>query len=223
MKELSVFDIIGPIMIGPSSSHTAGALKIARVAKMLAATKIVKVHFKLFGSFARTYRGHGTDRALLAGILGFDTGDYRVRDSFELATEAGIEYTFEEMDGETDYHPNTVVITITEANGDICTLRGASIGGGEIEIHELNGCNVTFSGKNNAVLIRSKDRPGVIAPIINLLAKHKVNIINLNAYCEERGLTGFTVVEFDGVLSPEVVKEISNQPDVYSATFLKVK
>ena len=223
MKDLSVFDIIGPIMIGPSSSHTAGALKIARVAKMLAATKIVKVHFTLFGSFARTYRGHGTDRALLAGILGFDTWDYRVRDSFELATEAGIEYSFEEMDGETDYHPNTVVITITEKNGESCTLRGASIGGGEIEIHELNGCNVTFSGKNNALLIRSKDRPGVIAPIINLLANHKINIINLNAYCEERGLTGFTVVEFDGVLSSDVVKEISNQPDVYSATFLKVK
>jgi predicted amino acid-binding ACT domain protein len=87
----------------------------------------------------------------------------------------------------------------------------------------LNGCTVTFSGKNNAVLLRSKDRPGVIAPIINLLAQHKVNIINLNAYCEERGLSGFTVVEFDGVLSPDVVEEISNQPDVYSATFIKVK
>lgn len=223
MKELSVFDIIGPIMIGPSSSHTAGALKIARVAKMLAATKIVKVHFKLFGSFARTYHGHGTDRALLAGILGFDTGDYRVRDSFELAAEAGIEYTFEEIDGETDYHPNTVVITITEENGESCTLRGASIGGGEIEIHELNGCAVTFSGKNNAILLHQKDRPGVIAAMMNVLAKYHVNIINMNAYCEERGLSGFTVVEFDGDLQPEALKEISSQSDVISATHIKVK
>ncbi len=223
MKELSVFDIIGPIMIGPSSSHTAGALKIARVAKMLAATKIVKVHFKLFGSFARTYRGHGTDRALLAGILGFDTGDYRVRDSFELASAAGIEYIFEEMDGETDYHPNTVVITITEENGESCTLRGASIGGGEIEIHELNGCAVTFSGKNNAILLHQKDRPGVIAAMMNVLAKYRVNVINMNAYCEERGLSGFTVVEFDGNLHPEALKEISSQPNVISATHIKVK
>ncbi len=223
MKDLSVFDIIGPIMIGPSSSHTAGALRIAHVAKMLAATKIVKVHFKLFGSFAKTYRGHGTDRALLAGILGFDTGDYRVRDSFDLATEAGIVYSFEEMDGETDYHPNTVVITITEEDGTECTLRGASIGGGEIEIHELNGCAVAFSGKNNAVLLHQKDRPGVIAGLMNTLAKYRVNVINMNAYCEERGLTGFTVVEFDGYLKPEIIAEISKQENVISATYIKVK
>ncbi len=223
MKDLSVFDIIGPIMIGPSSSHTAGALKIARVARMLAATKIVKVHFKLFGSFALTYRGHGTDRALLAGILGFDTGDYRVRDSFELATEAGIEYSFEEMEGETDYHPNTVVIVITEENGTVCTLRGASIGGGEIEIHELDGCQVAFSGKHNAVLLHQKDRPGVIAALMNVLAKYRANVVNMSAYCEERGLTGFTVVEFDGNLDPKAIEEISGQPNVISATYLKVK
>lgn len=223
MKDLSVFDIIGPIMIGPSSSHTAGALKIARVARMLTETKIVKVHFKLFGSFAKTYRGHGTDRALLAGILGFDTGDYRVRDSFDLATEAGIEYSFEEMDGETEYHPNTVTIIVTEKNGTVRTLRGASIGGGEIEIHELNGCEVTFSGKNNAILLRQKDRPGVLAALMRVLGDHKVNIISMSAYCEDRGLTGFTVVEFDGALSEEAMAEISGQPDVLSATFIKIK
>ncbi len=223
MKDLSVFDIIGPIMIGPSSSHTAGALKIARVAKMLTETRIVKVRFKLFGSFAKTYRGHGTDRALLAGILGFDTGDYRVRDSFELATAEGIEYAFEEMDGETEYHPNTVTIIVTEENGNVCTLRGASIGGGEIEIHELNGCEVTFSGKNNAILLRQKDRPGVLAALMSVLGKHQVNIINMRAYSEDRGLTGFTVVEFDGTLTQEAMTEISEQPNVLSATFIKVK
>ncbi len=223
MKDLSVFDIIGPIMIGPSSSHTAGALKIARVARTLAAGKIVKVHFQLYGSFALTYRGHGTDRALLAGILGFDTGDYRVRDSFELATEAGIEYEFEEITEETNYHPNTVVITVTTEAGDTRTLRGASIGGGEIEIHELNGCGVVFSGKNNAILLHQKDKPGVIAALMDVLAKHRVNVINMRAECEERGLTGFTVVEFEGNLVPEAIEQIGAHPNVLSATYIKVK
>ncbi len=223
MKDLSVFDIIGPIMIGPSSSHTAGALKIARVARTLAGGNIVKVHFKLFGSFALTYRGHGTDRALLAGILGFDTGDYRVRDSFELATEAGIEYTFEEMEGETDYHPNTVVITITDADGKESTLRGASVGGGEIEIHELDGCGVTFSGKNNAILLHQEDKPGVIAAMMQVLARYRVNVTTMRAEIEEKGLTGFTVVEYEGKLANEAIDEIRKQPKVLSVTHIKVK
>mgnify|MGYP003306049238 CR=1 FL=1 len=114
MRELSVFDIIGPIMIGPSSSHTAGALKIARIARMLAKTRITAVRFQLYGSFATTYKGHGTDRALVGGILGYATDDYRIRDSFDWADKAGIDVVFEEMDSSIDVHPNTVDITVTE-------------------------------------------------------------------------------------------------------------
>ncbi len=223
MKDLSVFDIIGPIMIGPSSSHTAGALKIARVARTLARGKLVRVQFKLYGSFALTYRGHGTDRALLAGILGFDTGDYRVRDSFDLATEAGIEYVFEEMTEENSFHPNTVKIIMTMEDGHTSTLRGASIGGGEIEIHELDGCGVVFSGKNNAILLHQKDKPGVIAALMQVLAKYRMNVINMRAECEERGLTGFTVVEFEGNLPDAAMEQIRSHENVLSATHIKVK
>ena len=139
MRELSVFDIIGPIMIGPSSSHTAGALKIARIARMLAKTRITAVRFQLYGSFATTYKGHGTDRALVGGILGYATDDYRIRDSFDWADKAGIDVVFEEMDSSIDVHPNTVDVTVTEEDGTVSMLRGCSVGGGEIEIVRING------------------------------------------------------------------------------------
>jgi iron-sulfur-dependent L-serine dehydratase beta subunit len=130
MRELSVFDIIGPIMIGPSSSHTAGALKIARIARKLAKSRITSVRFQLYGSFATTYKGHGSDRAFVGGILGFETDDYRIRDSFDWAQKSGIEVIFEEMENDIDSHPNTVDITVTEEDGRVSSIRGASVGGG---------------------------------------------------------------------------------------------
>ncbi len=223
MREISVFDIIGPIMIGPSSSHTAGALKIAHVAWLMTKTKIVRVHFKLFGSFAKTYRGHGTDRALVGGMLGYETDDYRIRDSFAMAQEAGMEFSFEECDEETDYHPNTVRITITEEDGRVSTLRGSSVGGGEIEIGEINGCEIKFSGKNNAVIVHQKDKPGVVASIAKVFEKEQVNISSMNVICEDKGRTAFSVVEIDGIIGEEAVEEIRACPNILSAMYIRVK
>ena len=223
MREISVFDIIGPIMIGPSSSHTAGALKIAHVAWLMAKSKIVDVHFKLFGSFAKTYRGHGTDRALVGGMLGFATDDYRIRDSFAIAEEVGMHFSFEECDDETDYHPNTVRITLTEEDGTVSTLRGSSVGGGEIEIGEINGCEIKFSGKNNAVIVHQKDKPGVVATIAQVFAKENVNISSMNVICEDKGRTAFSVVEIDGVLHEDAVDEIRASENILSAMYIRVK
>lgn len=223
MSELSVFDIIGPIMIGPSSSHTAGALKIARVARMLAKGKIVSVNFHLYGSFAKTYKGHGTDRALVGGILGFETDDYRIRDSFRLAAQAGIEIFFLEMDTDADVHPNTVDIVITEEDGTNSTLRGASVGGGEIEITRINGCEIKYAGKNNAVIIRQYDRPGVIASIARVFEVFAVNIGYMSVFSKEKGGTAFSVLEIDGDLNDAAMEALLRQPNIISATYIKVK
>ena len=223
MRSISVFDIIGPIMIGPSSSHTAGALKIARVAGLLAKKKIAKVHFALYGSFAKTHRGHGTDRALVAGILGLDTSDYRIRESFELAKEKGIEFDFEEVDEQTDYHPNTVVITLTETDGAVNTLCGASVGGGEIEIHEINGCEIKFSAKNNAIIVRQKDKPGVIAAVAKVFENDGVNISYMSVYCEDGSDEQFSIIEIDGEFDEGALEELRKQKNVLSAVYIKVK
>ena len=223
MRSISVFDIIGPIMIGPSSSHTAGALKIARVAGLLAKKKIAKVHFALYGSFAKTHRGHGTDRALVAGILGLDTSDYRIRESFEIAIEKGIEFDFEEVDEQTDYHPNTVVITLTETDGTVNALRGASVGGGEIEIHEINGCEIKFSAKNNAIIVRQKDKPGVIAAVAKVFENDGVNISYMSVYCEDGSDEQFSIIEIDGEFDEGALEELRKQKNVLSAVYIKVK
>ena len=124
----SAFEILGPIMVGPSSSHTAGALRLARVARELASAPVVAVDFTLYNSFARTYLGHGTNRALVAGMLGLDTDDERIRDSFELAQEAGLEVHFTIADEDVSLHPNTVSIAMTLADGTALTVRGESVG-----------------------------------------------------------------------------------------------
>lgn len=139
MKTIGIFDVIGPNMIGPSSSHTAGALKISLFSRKKCGEKIKKVEFVLYGSFAETYEGHGTDRALLAGILGFSVEDVRIRNSFEYAHNAGIEYVFLPNRERMDVHPNTVDITITSMSGDITTVTGVSIGGGDAKIINING------------------------------------------------------------------------------------
>ena len=223
MREISVFDIIGPIMIGPSSSHTAGALRIARVAGALAQKKIVDVRFKLYGSFAKTYLGHGTDRALVAGILGFDTGDYRIRDSFHWAKEAGLAFSFEEIDGVTDFHPNTVEIFLTQEDGTVNTLRGASIGGGEIEVSEIDGCEIQFSGKNNAVVVHQEDKPGVISEVTDVFKKHGVNIARMGVFRQEHKGSQVSILEVDGELDDAAMRDLNAEEHVSSAIYIKTK
>ena len=223
MRELSVFDIIGPIMIGPSSSHTAGALKIARIARMLAKTRITAVRFQLYGSFATTYKGHGTDRALVGGILGYATDDYRIRDSFDWADKAGIDVVFEEMDSSIDVHPNTVDITVTEEDGTVSMLRGCSVGGGEIEIVRINGCDVRFSGKNNAVIVHQYDKPGVIASIAKIFEVFNVNISYMSVFSESNGETAFSILEIDHDFNDMGMEALCRQPKIISAIYIKVK
>jgi len=162
-KKYGIFDIIGPVMIGPSSSHTAGAARIGRIARLIAGSEIVKADFILHGSFSKTYRGHGTDRALVAGILGMLPDDDRLRDSIDRAREAGISISFREGNLG-DVHPNTVRIDMTLADGEIVSVTGSSIGGGAVLITRIGDEDVQFTGNYPTLLITHTDSPGSCCP-----------------------------------------------------------
>lgn len=206
MKFKSVFDIIGPIMIGPSSSHTAGAARIGRVTRSLFGRepKWAKIH--LYGSFAKTYKGHGTDVAIVGGILDFDTFDPRISTSLDLAKEKGMKVQFIEEDTHTD-HPNTARVRIGDDEGEM-ELVGISIGGGKAEVIELNGFELRLSGSNPAILVMHNDRYGAIAAVTQLLAKHELNIGHMEVSRKEVGKEALMVIEVDQNVSDELLKEL---------------
>ena len=220
MKEISVFDIIGPVMIGPSSSHTAGALQIALFAHNLAVKKIVEVKFLLYGSFAKTYRGHGTDRALLAGILGLHRDDYRIANSFELAKEAGLVYSFDTDGQNNDVHPNTVDITLKDADGNVRFVRGESIGGGNVSIKNIDGIDIDLSGKYNSLLILQEDDPGVIAGSTGVLSAHGINIAFMRVYREAKGKRAYSIIETDEDMPGDVVGSLAGINGVIKAQII---
>ncbi len=222
MAETGIFDIIGPNMVGPSSSHTAGALRIALLAgKMLHSTP-ASVSFTLYGSFARTYRGHGTDRALLAGILGMNTEDLRIRDSFSLADQAGLRYAFEVNTENREVHPNTVDIFLTGTSGEEVQITGVSVGGGAVRITRINGVKVRFSGEYNTLIVRQLDAPGVVAAITRILAEHHINIAFMRMYREGKGDTAYTIIEADGEIPEAAAGEIRAQKNIHSATLITI-
>lgn len=213
MKSYSAFDIMGPIMIGPSSSHTAGAARLAKIAAKIAEDDIKEVKFLLHGSFAKTYRGHGTDRALVAGILGMDPWDYRLRDSFKIADEKGLIFSFEENDLG-DVHPNTVKFLIKDSKGIETSVTGSSIGGGNIVIFELDGQSIQFTGAYPTLIISHLDVPGMIYKVSNLLFQENINIASMNVYRRSKGSEAHTVVETDGEVGEKIVKLISSIENV---------
>ncbi|MGL5433988.1 MAG: L-serine ammonia-lyase, iron-sulfur-dependent subunit beta [Lachnospiraceae bacterium] len=221
MKELSVFDIIGPCMIGPSSSHTAGALRIALLARKMVKGEIRRVTFTLYGSFSRTYHGHGTDRALVAGILGFQTEDARIKDSFSEAEKAGLNYEFV-IDQETKMpHPNTVDILL-ESSINRALVRGESVGGGEAVITSINGVEVSFNGEYSTIVIEQKDERGVLAYITRCLSDYGVNIAFSKLFREERGKSAYTIIEADNEITEEMVRKLEQYPSIRSAVLIEV-
>ena len=206
MAFISAFEVLGPNMIGPSSSHTAGAAKIAYLAQKMIGGKLVRADFTLYGSFAETYSGHGTDRALLGGILGFEQDDRRIRDSFAFAQEMGLAYSFTPNFDETEIYPNTVDIRMENGAGRVLTVRGESVGGGKVRITRIDGVEVDFSGEYSAVIVIHLDRPGLVAHISKCLCDRNVNIAFMRLFRESRGSTAYSIVESDGTL-PEGLTE----------------
>ena len=205
---MNIFDIIGPVMIGPSSSHTAGAVRLGRVVnKMMDGKMPDRVEITLSGSFAQTYKGHGTDRALLAGIMGYKTHSPEIRDAFNIAKGKGIDFSFntDEIKGA---HPNTALIKYYLKGGKIGQMQGASVGGGNIRVDYINGMKVEFTGENNTLLVMHEDKPGVIASVTNLLHfEYKdLNISNFHLSREKKGGNAIMAIEIDA-LPPETITD----------------
>ncbi|MBR3818902.1 MAG: L-serine ammonia-lyase, iron-sulfur-dependent subunit beta [Clostridia bacterium] len=221
MAFISVFEVIGPNMVGPSSSHTAGAASIARLAWKMTHEKIKSVKFTLYGSFAQTYKGHGTDRALLGGMMGFETDDERIRDSFEIAEKEGIEFSFVANTIETEVHPNTVDMEIEDVTGRKLTVRGESIGGGKVRLTRINGVKVLFTGEYHSLIVIHRDHPGVISKVTSNLGECHVNIAYLRVYRETKGGIAYMIIESDEEITQEIVDKIERNPFVKDTMLIK--
>ncbi|WP_462405243.1 L-serine ammonia-lyase, iron-sulfur-dependent subunit beta [Gracilibacillus sp. Marseille-QA3620] len=213
MKYRSAFDIIGPVMIGPSSSHTAGAAKIGRTARTIFGKQPKRAVISLYGSFAKTYKGHGTDLALIAGLLDFDTFDERIPDVYKWAKLAEMEVEFLVEEAVVD-HPNTVKINLFDDGDKRLEIVGISIGGGTIEITEINSFKLKLTGGQPAILVIHRDLFGMISSVTSVLAKYKINISHMEVSRKERGDTAIMVIEMDQKLEHDVMEEISALPDV---------
>lgn len=217
---MNVFDIIGPVMIGPSSSHTAGAARLGYVAHKILGERAVKADITLSGSFAQTYKGHGTDKALIAGILGFRSDDERLRRSLELAPEAGLDFSFTVADLP-NAHPNTARIHLLGESGKECTVQGASVGGGNILVTHLNDMEVSFTGQHNTLLVLHYDKPGTIAAVTNYMADSTMNIGNFRLNRPVKGGEAVMTIEVDGDVPNYMLHGLHALPNVIKAILIR--
>ncbi len=217
---MDVFQIIGPVMIGPSSSHTAGAVRIGRVAYALLGTAPVRATLELHQSFARTCRGHGTDKALIAGLLGYAPDDPRIRDSLRFAAERGLAWQFSEVDLQ-DAHPNSVRITAVGGDGGSVRLVACSVGGGRIRINNVDDLPVDFSGDYPTILLLHQDRLGLIAEVTRILAGQQVNIANMQVFRSRRLGQVATFIETDQKIDARATGQISALQGIDKATCLE--
>lgn len=204
---MGVFDVVGPVMIGPSSSHTAGAARIGLMAREILKDEPQTADITLYGSFAKTYKGHGTDKALVAGLLGFSADDVRLRTSFELARKQGLAVTFHRSDAEVD-HPNTVRIAMKGKTGRSMEVVGVSLGGGKIEIREINGASVALSGEEHTLITVHRDKPGIIAQATTIMAIGHINVSNMRVFRSAKNATAVMIVCTDSPVPPEMVSMI---------------
>ncbi|MGA8942040.1 MAG: L-serine ammonia-lyase, iron-sulfur-dependent subunit beta [Thermoactinomyces sp.] len=219
MKYRTVFDIIGPVMIGPSSSHTAGAVRIGKAARSIFGKKPVRAEITLYGSFAKTYRGHGTDIALAGGLLDFDTFDKRMVEALEIAKQEGIDISFIESEEMAD-HPNTARIRLEDENGRFMEVVGVSIGGGKMEIVELNGFKLSLTGTNPVLLVLHQDQYGVIARVASILAKNEINIGFMRVSRKEKGSQALMSIETDQPIDEHVVSEVKSLKEIHAVAVL---
>jgi len=203
MNELSAFDVIGPVMVGPSSSHTAGAARIGLAAHHLLGSVPVAARIELHGSFAATGKGHATDRALVAGMLGWKSDDERLKNSLE----SGLRVEFENVDLGEEAHPNSARLTLTDTKGRTCRVLGASLGGGMIEIREVDGFEARFHGNLPVLAVWHIDQPGFLAKLTAVLACAEVNIAAIRTNRQHRAEEAFTVVETDEMV-PEDCRSV---------------
>lgn len=219
---MNLFDILGPVMVGPSSSHTAGAVRIGYIARKLLQDVPVKADITLHGSFATTGVGHGTDKALIAGLLEMHPDDIRIPDSFSLAEKCGLAYRFTTKNLR-DAHPNTAVLSLTGKNGRTLEIQAASIGGGRIMVHKLDGIEVNFSAEKPTLVVHNQDLPGHVAKITSVLAQNSINIATMQLYRAKRGGYAVMVLELDQGVKPELIRGMEEMKGITKVTYINLE
>lgn len=218
---MNVFDILGPVMVGPSSSHTAGAVKIGNTARKLLADKPVKADIFFHGSFALTGVGHGTDKAIVAGLLGMNTDDVRIPESMKIAEEEGLDFKIGTVNLK-GAHPNSVIMKLKGEKGRELEIAACSVGGGKINIEKIDGIKTDFSGDYHTLVVHNEDRPGHIADIASILAEYGINIATLNLYRDKRGGYAVMVAETDQHIPEKAVKAIEKREGIIKVTYINV-
>ena len=218
---MRLFDVLGPVMIGPSSSHTAGAAKIGYTAQKLLGELPAEADIGLYGSFATTGKGHGTDRALVAGLLGLRPDDPRLPDSFALAQKAGMKFVIHPVELRAA-HPNTTVLTLKSRSGRTLTLKAASVGGGRIRVTEIDGVPADFGGDSNTLIIHNEDTPGCIAEVTTCLAMRRINIASMQVFRASTGGSAVMVLECDSHIPRPLEQQLSALPGIRKVTCLNV-
>ena len=216
---MDIFDLIGPIMVGPSSSHTAGAVRIGLACRRILGEEIAEADITLSGSFAATGRGHGTDKAIVAGLLGMTPDDVRVPDSFRYAQEAGLLFSF--AFGEIPLsHPNTARLVLKGVSGASADIEAASLGGGRIEIRRIGDMALRFSAEQPTLIIRNADKPGTVAEVSRILSEEKINIATFHVNRNSRGGTAVMVIECDTPLTDALLGHIRALPGILRAVYI---
>ena len=219
---MNLYDIIGPVMVGPSSSHTAGAVKIGYVSRKLMAQPIAKAQILLYGSFLATGKGHGTQIAIVAGLLGMNTDDCRISDSFRLAGEAGMEISFGEAELK-DAHPNSAQLILTGADGRQLEIVGESIGGSRINIASIDGLSANFSGDYPTLIVHNLDQPGHVAEVTSMLSHKSVNIATMQLYRAGRGGHAVMVIECDQEVPKESIQWLAHLEGIEKVTYYSLE
>lgn len=217
---MNLFDILGPVMVGPSSSHTAGAVRIGLMGRRLLGTTPRRARVLLHGSFALTGHGHGTDRALAAGLMGMAPDDPRIPKSLRLCQEAGMEITFGTVTlrGE---HPNTALLELEDANGRRLQFAAASLGGGRIQVVQLDGLRVSFSGELPTLIVQNRDQPGHVAEVTSMLSHRGINIATMQLFRDRRGGHAAMVIEMDQSLDARGLQWLCHLEGVDGAIFIE--
>ena len=218
MKKSTLFDIISPVMIGPSSSHTAGAVRLGLLAKNIYKNTPKKVVFKLYNSYAHTGKGHGTEKGLLAGVLGLSVDDRRIKNIFESDISKEIDYSFEYYDN-FKYHPNAVEMIFEGENKMF--IAGESVGAGEVAIRKIDDFNVKLTGKYNTLILVYKDMPGMISQVTSILQSKNINIASLICDRNAKGKEASMIISIDGNIDSSAVETVEEIPEVYFVSYVE--
>lgn len=219
---MNLFDILGPIMVGPSSSHTAGAVKIGFVSRKLLGEPVKKAKILLYGSFLATGKGHGTQLAIVAGLLGMRPDDSRIPHSLDIAREDGIDISFGEADLK-DAHPNSVLLSLIGISGKEMEIVGESIGGSRISIAKIDGLSANFSGDYPTLIVHNQDQPGHVAEITSMLSHKAINVSTLNLYRASRGGNAVMVVECDQEIPKESIQWLAHLEGIKKVTYYSLE